>query len=219
MGRSLEKLSKIVGPALGETIYLVLVTQLLSVVLGFILATIIYLTKEDGLWPNKMINNILSFFVNIVRSFPFIILVVSIIPFTRMIVGTVIGNRAALVPLTISATALNTRMIENSFNEVDYEVVKAVKSFGANNMQIMREAVFPESVPAVISSLTVSTINVLNTTAIAGSLGAGGLGSVAINFGYHTFDNVIMYGIVIILICIVQIFQMFSQKIYKKSLR
>lgn len=216
---SIEKLNRIILPAIGETFYMVGITTFFSVIFGFILATILYATDEKGLRPSPVLNNITSFIVNIIRSFPFVILVVALIPFTRSIVGTVIGNTAALVPLIITGTALMTRLYESSFREIDYELVEAVKSFGATDFQILKNVIFVEAVPSLISGLTVAIVSILSYTAAAGAVGAGGLGSVAMTYGYSSFDDTIMYGTVVVLVIIVQIIQMIGNSLYKRSQR
>lgn len=217
--RSLEKLTRVVGPALIDTAYMVFISLFLAIIFGFILSTLLYISDENGLRPNKALNSTTGFIVNLIRSFPFVILVVSLIPFTRMLIGTVIGRKAALVPLTISATSLVTRQIEAAFRSVDNDLIEAVKSFGASNKQVMKEVVLTESIPNIISGLTISLISILSMTAAAGTVGAGGLGAVAMNYGYSSFDDVIMYGIVIILVIIVQIFQTVGNYLYSRSLR
>lgn len=219
MDYSVRKLFKIVGPALFETFFMVFVTLLIAIIFGFILSTLLYISDERGLRPNKFINGIVGLIVNVIRSFPFVILVVALIPLTRAICGTVIGNVAALVPLTISATSLVTRLIESSFREVDRSKVEAVQSFGATTFQIMKEVVLTESIPSIVSNLTVATLSILSMTAAAGAVGAGGLGSVAINYGYASFDDVIMYGTVIVLVIVVQLLQKFGNRLYKATLR
>lgn len=217
MGNSLsfDRLGQIVGPALLETIFMVFFTCIFSMTFGMILAILLYMTDDRGLKPNKTLNRVLGFFVNVFRSFPFIILSVSIIPITRIIVGTAIGNVAALVPLIISSTAFSTRIFENALREVDYELVEAVKSFGSTDFQVLKDVIFVEARPALVSGLSVIIIAALNQSAVAGAVGAGGLGSAAIMYGYQVFDDIVMYGIVIILIILVQIIQMSGNYLYK----
>lgn len=211
---SLNRLSQIVWPALAETFFMVFVTVLFSVIIGIFIAIVLYMTSPNGLKPAKNLNRAISFLVNIFRSFPFIILSVAIIPFTRIVVGTAIGNVAALVPLIISSSAFSTRIFESALREVDFKLVEAVKSFGSTDFQVLRDVVFVEARPAVVSGLTVVIIQALNMSAVAGAVGAGGLGSAAIMYGYQSFNNTIMYGIVIILIVIVQLIQMAGNLFY-----
>lgn len=212
---SFERLNQIVGPALIETIFMVFFTCIFSMTFGMILAVLLYMTDEKGLKPNVAFNRVLGFLINVFRSFPFIILSVSIIPITRIIVGSAIGNVAALVPLIISSTAFSTRIFENALREVDSELVEAVKSFGSSDFQVLRDVVFVEARPAIVSGLSVIVISALNQSAVAGAVGAGGLGSAAIMYGYQVFDDIVMYGIVIILIVLVQIIQMSGNYLYR----
>lgn len=211
---SLNRLSQIVWPALAETFFMVFVTVLFSVIIGIFIAIVLYMTSPNGLKPAKNLNRAISFLVNVFRSFPFIILSVAIIPFTRIVVGTAIGNVAALVPLIISSSAFSTRIFESALREVDFKLVEAVKSFGSTDFQVLRDVVFVEARPAIVSGLTVVIIQALNMSAVAGAVGAGGLGSAAIMYGYQSFNNTIMYGIVIILIIIVQLVQMAGNLFY-----
>lgn len=216
---SLEKLSRIVWPALTESIYMVGITVLSSIIIGAILATLLCLTDAKGLHPNLLVNRFLNIAVNVVRSFPFVILIVALMPLTRKLTGTVIGSTAALVPLIISSSSLVARMIEASFRNVPYETIEAIKSFGASNWQIMTRVVLKEAVPSMVSGLTVAVIAILGSSAAAGAVGAGGLGAVAINYGYSSFDDTIMYGTVLILILLVQGIQAVGNQLFKQSLR
>lgn len=171
-----EFLTDILGKALGETLYMIVIPTILATILGFILAIILVVTKEDGLKPCKIINKVLGFIVNIFRSFPFIILIVALIPFTRAIVGTSIGVEAAVVPITIGAAPFIARVIEGALNEVDKGLIEAAKSFGATKRQIVFKVMIKEAMPSIISGITLSVISILGYTAMAGAVGAGGLG-------------------------------------------
>lgn len=208
-------LHSIVLPELSKTLFMVTVATVFSVILGFALAIILVLTYKDGLRPNKYVYQILNSIINIVRSFPFIILLVAIIPFTRAIVGTSIGEKAAIVPLTIAGAPFIARIIEGSLREVDKELVEAAKSFGASNFQIIFKIMIPEAVPSIISGITLAVISILGCTAMAGAVGAGGLGAVSITYGYANFDNTIMYGTVFVLIVLVQGIQSLGNFLYK----
>lgn len=216
---SLEYMFKIVQPAFFDTLYMVFFTTILSTIFGFILAIILVVTDENGLKPNRPVYKVLDVIINVVRSFPFVILMVSIIPLTRIIAGTSIGRTAALVPLTIASTPMVARLVENNLKEVDLGLIEAGKSFGASNMQIIFKIMIPESIPSIISTITFVVIAVLGSTAVAGTVGGGGLGSVAITYGYQSFNDTIMYGIVIILIILVQIIQAIGSGLYKNSVK
>ncbi|MDO5689111.1 MAG: methionine ABC transporter permease [Tissierellia bacterium] len=216
---SFEYLIKIVGPAFLDTLFMVVFTTLIAFVLGFAVAVVLIVTDKDGLKPNPIVYKTLDAIVNVIRSFPFIILMVAIIPFTRFIIGSSIGRKAALVPLIVATTPFIARLIESNLKEVDKGLIEAGKSFGASTTQIVFKIMVKEAIPSIISSLTFVVIAVLGSTAIAGTVGAGGLGSVAITYGYQSFNDTIMYGIVVILIILVQIIQLFGKKIYERSMK
>ena len=190
--------------ALGQTIYMVGISTILATLFGFILAIVLVVRDEGGLKPNKIINSILGFIVNTLRSFPFIILVVAIIPLTRIIVGKYIGETAALVPLTIGSAPFIARVIEGALKEVDKGLIEAAKSFGASDFQIIFKVMVKEAMPSIISGITLSIISIIGYSAMAGAVGAGGVGAVALTYGYQRFDNAVMIYTVITLIIIVQ---------------
>ncbi|MBL6466353.1 methionine ABC transporter permease [Peptostreptococcus stomatis] len=199
-----------------ETLYMILVPTLIASIIGFIIAIILVITKDDGLKPNKTVYSTLGLIVNIFRSFPFIILIVAISSFTRLVVGTSIGNTAALVPITVGTAPFIARLIESSLNEVDKGLIEAAKSFGATNVQIIFKVMVKESVPSIVLGVTLTIISVLGYTAIAGAVGAGGLGNVAIVYGYQQFDKNVMFFTVIALVILVQIIQNLGDFLYKK---
>ena len=195
-------------PALLQTVYMLFVPTILATLIGFVIAVVLVITKSDGLKPNKSVYSVLGLVVNMVRSFPFIILLISIIPLTRLIVGTSIGETAALVPITIGSAPFIARLIESSLNEVDPGLIEAAKSFGATKRQIIFKVMLKEATPSIISGITLAIITILGYTAMAGAVGAGGLGNVALMYGYQQFDkNVILYTVVA-LILIVQVIQL-----------
>lgn len=157
---------------------------------------------------------LLDTIVNIIRSFPFLILLVSIIPFTRLVVGTSIGTNAAIVPLTITASPFLARLFESSLLSVNSAVIEAAQSFGATTLQILFKVMMVEAVPLLVSNITMSVISLLGASAAAGAVGAGGLGSVALTYGYQNFNDTIMYSTVVVLIVIVQLIQYLGTKIY-----
>lgn len=204
-------------PALLQTVYMLFVPTILATLIGFVIAVVLVITKPDGLKPNKSVYSVLGLVVNMVRSFPFIILLISIIPLTRLIVGTSIGETAALVPITIGSAPFIARLIESSLNEVDPGLIEAAKSFGATKRQIIFKVMLKEATPSIISGITLAIITILGYTAMAGAVGAGGLGNVALMYGYQQFDkNVILYTVVA-LILIVQAIQWAGDLLYKKK--
>lgn len=216
MEKFLSFFTDILIEALGQTIYMVGISTILATLIGFILAIVLVVTDNNGLKPNKIINSILGFIVNILRSFPFIILVVAIIPLTKAIVGKSIGETAAIVPLTIGAAPFIARVIEGALKEVDKGLIEAAKSFGASNFQIIFKVMIKEAMPSIISGITLSIISIIGYSAMAGAVGAGGVGAVALTYGYQRFDNEVMIYTVITLIIIVQLLQGAGNLAYKK---
>lgn len=211
-----SKIIDIMIQAVGQTVHMVFFSTLFASILGFILGIVVTVTSPKGLKPNKIIYNVLDLIINVLRSFPFIILIVFIIPLTRAIVGTPIGEAAAIVPLTIAAAPFVARIIESSLKEVDSGVIEAAKSFGASNTQIIFKVMLKEAVPSIISGLTLTIINIIGYSAMAGSVGAGGLGKVAISYGYQRYQTDVMIVTVIILIIMVQGLQSLGNYLYKK---
>ncbi|WP_294562127.1 methionine ABC transporter permease [uncultured Traorella sp.] len=209
-------MSQILLKALYETLYMVLGSTFFSVILGFIPAIVMTLTASDGLRPNKKIYAILDFLVNTFRSFPFVILMCLVTPLTRFIVGTTIQKTAALVPLTIGAIPFVARVIESSLREVDHGLIEAAKSFGASDFQIMLRVYLKEALPSIVSGIILVMISLIGYSAIAGTMGAGGLGDIAIRYGYQSYSDEYMFVTSIILIIIVQIIQTTGNYFYKK---
>ena len=203
-------------PAFFDTLKMLLISGILSTLFGFVFGVVLIVTEKGGLYENVVLNRILDFIVNTIRSFPFIILMVSIIPFTRLVVGSSIGDTAALVPLTVACTPFMARIFQNSFKEVDPALIEAAQSFGASKWQIVFKVMLKESIPSIISGLCLAIINLLGATAMAGAVGAGGLGAVALTYGYQNFNQEIMYSICLILIILVALIQYFGDWIYKK---
>jgi ABC-type metal ion transport system, permease component len=209
-------MSEIIGKALIETLEMVFVSTTFSVILGFIPAIILTLTANDGLKPNKIIYSILDFIINTLRSFPFIILMVIIIPLTRLIAGKSIGTEAAMVPLTIAAAPFVARVIESALREVDKGVIEAAKSFGASNAQIIFKVMLKEAIPSIMSGITLTIISIVGYSAMAGAVGGGGLGDVAIRYGYQRYQIDTMIVTCIILIIVVQLLQFLGNYFYNK---
>lgn len=212
----LQLCQMLIVPAFFATLKMLVISGIMSTIFGFIFGVILVITEKGGLCENVVVNRILDFLVNTIRSFPFIILLISIIPFTRLIVGTSIGETAALVPLTVACSPFMARIFQNSFKEVDPALIEAAQSFGASKVQIIVKVMLKESVPSIISGLCLAIINLLGCTAMAGAVGAGGLGATALTYGYQNFNQEIMYSICVILIILVAIIQYFGDWIYKK---
>lgn len=205
---------QILFPALLDTLKMVMLSTLFAVILGAIPAIILVLTDEKGLRPNKFVFKTLDVIINALRSFPFIILMVSIVPLTRLIIGTSIGTNAAIVPLTIGAAPFAARVIESALKEVDYGIIEAAKSFGATDFQIIFKVMLKEAFPSLVLGITLTVISVIGYSAMAGAVGGGGLGDVAIKYGYYRFKTDIMVYTVIILVIIVQAFQTLGNFLY-----
>ena len=197
-----------------QTLYMVFFSTLIAVVLGFIPAVILTLTAEDGLKPNRIVYGILDVIVNVFRSFPFIILMVIVIPVTRVIAGKSIGTTAAI---TIYAIPFIARVFENALRETDAGVIEAAKSFGATDLQIITKVYFKESVPRLLNGIVLLIINMVGASAMAGTLGGGGLGDIAIRKGYQAYDISYLVVTSIVLIVIVQLVQGIGNVIYKKK--
>lgn len=203
-------------PALGKTLKMLLCSGILSIFLGFFVGVALVITPKNGLCPCPVLNKILDVLVNVIRSFPFIILMIAIIPFTRFIVGSSIGETAAIVPLTVACVPFMGRIFESSLKEVDPALIEAAKSFGASKSQIVFKVMLVEAIPSIISGTILAIINLLGATAMAGSIGAGGLGAVAITYGYQNFNDRIMYSVVVVLIILVILIQYIGDRIYRK---
>lgn len=202
--------------ALGETLYMVFWSTLFSVILGFIPAVVLTLTAPDGLHPNRIVYEVLSFVVNVFRSFPFIILLVIVIPFTRLIVGKAIGTTASIVPLTLSAIPFIARVMETSLRETDPGVIEAARSFGASDLQILFRVYLKESVPRMVNGVILLIISLIGYSAMAGTVGGGGIGDIAIRYGYQQYRTDYLIACSVVLIIFVQLIQMIGNHLYKK---
>jgi len=211
-----QYLEGIVLPAFGVTMNILFWTVLFSCIIGFILAIILNVTGKNGLRPNKAVFNTLDFIINLIRSFPFLILLVSLVPVTRFLTGSAIGAKAAIFPLTVSMSPAVARLIASHLDGVDRQLIEAAKSFGASTFQIIWHVIIVEAIPGIVSVIAFTVVTALGATAAAGTVGAGGLGSVAMRYGYQDFNNKIMYSTVLILVVLVQIFQLIGNAVYNK---
>ncbi|MDP4153233.1 MAG: methionine ABC transporter permease [Bacillota bacterium] len=198
-----------------ESLYMVIVSTFLSYILGIPVGIILYITADGGILQNKTVNQVLGFIVNFLRSVPFIILLVAILPFTRAVVGTTIGSTATIVPLVISAAPFIARMVESSLKEVDCGVIEAAQSMGSSPLQIIYKVLISEAKPSLIIGCAIAFTTILGYSAMAGFVGGGGLGAIAINYGYYRYQNNVMLITVLLLVIIVQIFQELGLKIAK----
>lgn len=212
-----NEMIKMIITGIGETLYMTLLSTLLAYVIGLPLGIGLVITEKEGLLPNRWIHQILDVIVNIVRSIPFLILLVFIIPFTRFIVGTSIGSSATVVPLVVAAAPFIGRMVESSIKELDKGVIEAALSMGASPMQIILKVMLPEAKPSLWVGAAISATTILGYSAMAGFIGGGGLGNIAINYGYYRYQTDVMFVTVILLIVIVQILQEIGMGIAKKQ--
>lgn len=199
-----------------ETGYMVVASTVLASLIGIPLGIILTVTRNGHILPNAFINSVLGVIVNATRSTPFIILMVAIIPLTRMLVGSSIGTTAAIVPLTISAAPFIARVIESSLLEIDHGVIEAAQSMGASPMQIIYKVLLPESLHSIVLGITLAVIALIGYSAMAGVLGGGGLGDLAIRYGYQRFQPDVMIVTVVILILMVQLIQFIGDTLSKK---
>jgi len=202
---------------IGETLYMTLFSTLLAYILGLPIGVALYVTDKNGLKPHKGINAVLGTIVNIVRSVPFIILLITILPFTQWLLGTTLGATATVVPLVICAAPFIGRMVESSLKEVPAGVIEASRAMGTSNMKIILKTLIPEAKPSLISGCTITVTTILGYTAMAGYVGGGGLGAIAINYGYYRYNTPVMLVTVLLMVIIVQLFQEIGSRIEKKT--
>ena len=196
-----------------ETLYMVILSSLIAFIIGLPLGVVLSVTAQGGILQNKPVNAALSLVVNVGRSVPFVILMIAIIPFTRKIVGTSIGTNAAVVPLSVAAIPFVGRVVESALREIDQGIVEAAQSMGATPMEIVCKVLLPEGLPAIIAGLTLTLINLIGYSAMAGTIGGGGLGDVAIRYGYQRFMLDVMIATVAVLVILVQLCQLIGDKL------
>ncbi|BAL81878.1 putative D-methionine ABC transporter permease protein [Selenomonas ruminantium subsp. lactilytica TAM6421] len=202
--------------ALGETVYMVAVSMAIASALGIPLGVLLYATDKGQILESPTLNKVIGTVVNAIRSIPFIILMVAIIPFTRLLVGSAIGTTAAMVPLVIASVPFIGRQVETSLKEVPYGLIEAALSMGATPVQIISRVLLPESMPSIVAQLTTVVISLVGESAMAGAIGGGGLGDLAIRYGYQRFRPEVMIATVIILIVLVQAVQFVGNTIAKR---
>ena len=192
------------------------VSCLFAYVIGLPVGIWFHITKENGLHPNKTINMVLGWIINIGRSIPFMILLVAIIPFTRLVVGTSLGVKGAIVPLTVAAAPFVARIVEQSLEEVDSSLIEAAQSFGAGTLQIIVKVMLKESLPSLVRGVAITFVTLFGYAAMAGTVGAGGLGDIAIRYGYQSWKTDVMIVAVVLCIIFVQVFQTIGDVVAKK---
>ncbi len=202
--------------ATSETLYMNFLASFFAIIIGLPIGTLLFLTRKQQLLANKTLNQALGIIVNIGRSIPFVILMVAVIPFTRFVIGTSIGTSAAIVPLAIAAMPFFARMIENAFLEVSPELVEIALSMGATLQQIIFKVLLPEAMPGITHCITITIVTLIGYSAMAGAIGGGGLGDLAIRYGYQRFDTTVMIETIVILVAMVQLVQMLGDYCVKR---
>ena len=214
---SFEQLvNMLIVPALLATLKMLVWAMVLSVFFGLCIGLVLALTRKGGLCENFVIYRAFDIFVSVVRSFPFIILMISIIPLTKLIMGTSIGWQAAIVPLTFACSPFMGRIIQNALQEVNPALIEVAQSFGASKFQIVMRVMVVEAIPAIVSGVVLAIINLLGATAMAGVMGGGGLGATAMSYGYQNFNDKVMYSICVVLVILVLLIQYIGDFVYNK---
>jgi D-methionine transport system permease protein len=206
----------LIAASTGETLYMVAVSALIATLFGLPLGVYLATSAKGELFAAPWVNRVLGVVVNATRSTPFIILVVAIIPFTRLIAGTSIGTNAAIVPLTIAATPFIARLIEGAIREVDQGLIEAARAFGATPLQIVLKVLIPEALPGIVLGLTLAIVSLLGFSAMVGAVGGGGLGDLGIRYGYQRFMPEMMLAVVVVLIVLVQAVQSIGDRLARR---
>ncbi|MDD4111586.1 MAG: ABC transporter permease [Herbinix sp.] len=209
----LEMISK----GIRETLYMTILSSLLAYILGLPLGILLVVTDKDGIAPRVLLNRIVGIIVNILRSIPFVILLVTLMPFTRLVIGTTLGPNALVVPLVIGSAPYIARLVESSLKEVDHGIIEAAQSMGASPSQIVFKVLVPEAMPSLIMGGAIAVITILSYSAMGGFVGAGGLGTIAINYGYYRYQGDKMLITVAILVLIVQGVQELGGRLMRRS--
>lgn len=204
--------------AVWETVYVTILATALAIIIGLPLGVLLVAGEKNGVLPlPKGLLHILNIIVNLLRSIPFLILMIMVIPLTRLIVGTTVGTTASIVPLVIASFPFVARLVESSLREVNPNIIEAAQSMGATPFQIIVKVMIPESIPSLISNVTIAITTILGYSAMSGIIGGGGLGKIAINYGYYRYKYLVMLIAVILLIVLVQIFQSIGTRLASKS--
>lgn len=206
-------MAELIIPSLLETLYMVFSSTLLSLILGFPLGILLVITETDSIWEKPVLNKILNSIINIFRSLPFIILMILVFPISRLLIGQTIGTTATIVPLSIAAAPFVARVIEGNLKEVDKGVIESSLSMGATSFEIITKVLIPESMPSLILGVTLTIINIIGYSAMAGAIGGGGLGDLSIRYGLYRRQKDVMYISVIIIVLLVQGVQYLGNKL------
>jgi D-methionine transport system permease protein len=212
-----EAMLRMTGIGILESLYMIFLSSLIAYIIGLPLGVLLVVTDKDGIAPNILLNKVLGVIVNLLRSVPFIILLIAVMPFTRAIIGTTIGSSAVVVPLTIASAPYIARLVESSLKEVDHGVIEAAQSMGASPMKIILKVLIPEAKPSLIMGGAIAVTTILGYSAMAGFVGGGGLGDLAIRYGYYRYETGVMFVTVIILVLIVQVIQELGTRWSRKA--
>ncbi|MBQ6057478.1 MAG: ABC transporter permease [Treponema sp.] len=215
----MNQIISLVGQSTVETLIMVFFSTLFSVIIGFPLGVLLFVTGPTGIMPKKMLNLVLSRIVDVLRSFPFVILMIVLLPMTRAILGKAIGTAATIIPLSIAAAPFVARVIETSLIEIDPGVITAARAMGSTNWQIITKVLVPEVLPSVVSGITLTIINLISYSAMAGTLGGGGLGDLAIRYGYQRFRTDVMVSSVIVIIVMVAVIQFAGTRLSERIIK
>ncbi|MBS1205410.1 MAG: metal transporter permease [Proteobacteria bacterium] len=199
-----------------ETIYMVGLSALFTVLIGLPLGVLLFISRNNGLAPMPKLNALLGTSINVGRSLPFIVLLIALIPFTRLLIGTTLGSTAAVVPVTIGAFPFFARLTETALDEVDYGRIEAILSMGGNLWHVIAKALLPEALPTLLAGITLTVVMLIGFSSMAGVIGGGGLGDLAIRYGYQRFNNQVMFGTVVILVVMVQGVQMVGDRLVRR---
>ncbi|ELP24912.1 MULTISPECIES: methionine ABC transporter permease [Pantoea] len=212
---SSERFQELLLNATGETLYMVLLAALFTVALGLPVGVLLFLTRPKGILPNRGISLLLNTLVNTGRALPFVVLLIALIPFTRLLVGTTLGSTAAIVPITLGAFPFFARIVENALDEVDRGRIEAVVSMGGTLWHIVSRVLLPEALPALVAGVTLTIVMLIGFSAMAGVVGGGGLGDLAIRYGYQRFDNQIMAATIVVLLALVMLIQKLGDRLVR----
>lgn len=215
----MAQIFELVGISTLQTLQMVFFSTLFAVIIGFPLGILLFITSSTGIMPKPLFNMVLSRIIDVLRSFPFVILMIVLLPFTRFILGTAIGTSATIMPLSLAAAPFVARVIETALIEIDPGVITAARAMGSTNWQIIRKVLVPEVLPSVVSGITLTIINLISYSAMAGTLGGGGLGDLAIRYGYQRFRTDIMFASVVVIILLVALIQFAGTKLSERILK
>ncbi|WP_191922742.1 methionine ABC transporter permease [Pantoea agglomerans] len=212
---SSERFQELLLNATGETLYMVLLAALFTVAIGLPVGVLLFLTRPKGILPNRAISLLLNTLVNTGRALPFVVLLIALIPFTRLLGGTTLGSTAAIVPITLGAFPFFARIVENALDEVDRGRIEAVVSMGGTLWHIVSRVLLPEALPALVAGVTLTIVMLIGFSAMAGVVGGGGLGDLAIRYGYQRFDNQIMAATIVVLLALVMLIQKLGDRLVR----